>query len=56
MSNLSAVSGQPAPPPNTKMQHYVRLFTEADASLSLTIRDGKVTLAPSDPNDPYQVC
>lgn len=34
----------------------VRVFTKADPKYSLTIRDGKVILAPSDPEDEYQVC
>ncbi|KAK4272238.1 hypothetical protein QN277_020822 [Acacia crassicarpa] len=32
----------------------VRIFTKADPNYSLTIRDGKVILAPSDPGDEYQ--
>lgn len=33
----------------------VRMYTKAEENYSLTIRDGKVILAPSDPSDPYQV-
>ncbi|KAI9120976.1 hypothetical protein K1719_008009 [Acacia pycnantha] len=32
----------------------VRVFTKADPNYSVTIRDGKVILAPSDPADEYQ--
>ncbi|XP_052173081.1 ricin B-like lectin EULS3 [Diospyros lotus] len=32
----------------------VRVFTKARTDYSLTIRDGKVLLAPSDPSDPFQ--
>lgn len=34
----------------------VRVFTKADTNYSLTILDGKVILAPSNPSDPFQVC
>ncbi|XP_058202136.1 ricin B-like lectin EULS3 isoform X2 [Rhododendron vialii] len=32
----------------------VRVFTKAEANYSLTVRDGKVILAPSNPSDPFQ--
>ncbi|KAI5650522.1 hypothetical protein M9H77_36527 [Catharanthus roseus] len=32
----------------------VRMFTKAEPNYSLTIRDGKVILAPSNPSDPFQ--
>ncbi|CAN4123831.1 unnamed protein product [Withania somnifera] len=32
-----------------------RVYTKADTNYSLTIRDGKVVLAASDPSDPFQV-
>lgn len=32
-----------------------RIYTKAEPSFSLTIRDGKVILAQVDPSDPFQV-
>ncbi|XP_073023300.1 ricin B-like lectin R40G3 isoform X1 [Primulina eburnea] len=32
----------------------VKVYSKADTNFSLTIRDGKVVLAPSDPSDPLQ--
>lgn len=34
----------------------VKVYCKAGPNYSLAIRDGKVILAPHDPNDPTQVC
>ncbi|XP_074569676.1 ricin B-like lectin R40G2 [Curcuma longa] len=41
------ISGRPA-------QQFVRIFTKAGPDYSLSIRDGRVILAPLDPNDDFQ--
>lgn len=42
--------GRPQPPPRT-----VKIYTKAEPSFSLSIRNGDVILAPDDPLDDYQV-
>ncbi|KAF3792044.1 hypothetical protein EJ110_NYTH12410 [Nymphaea thermarum] len=34
----------------------VRVFCQAETEYSMTIRDGSVVLAPTNPDDPYQAC
>ncbi|XP_042422007.1 ricin B-like lectin R40G3 isoform X1 [Zingiber officinale] len=41
--------GRPPPPPRT-----VKIYTKAEPSFSLSIRNGDVILAPDDPLDDYQ--
>ncbi|KAJ8511553.1 hypothetical protein OPV22_001987 [Ensete ventricosum] len=51
-------SSDPPPPTNyvggRPPQRAVRIFTKAGPDYSLTVRDGSVVLAPTDPNDDYQ--
>lgn len=46
----------PAPFPALSGKPTVRFFCKAEPNFSLTIRNGKVVLAPSDPSDQFQVC
>lgn len=45
----------PAPFPALSGKPTVRFFCKAEPNFSLTIRNGKVVLAPSDPSDQFQV-
>ncbi|CAL9207508.1 unnamed protein product [Musa hybrid cultivar] len=51
-------SSDPPPPTNyaggRPPQRTVRILTKAGPDYSLTVRDGRVVLAPTDPNDDYQ--